>query len=438
MNRRFISALTQLLIFCFGGNVFSQTNISIQPTNGTAIYTICERAKWDIYIEKDSVPYDGDIGFEIKKGGLKVVDQGRLILKNGKASIQASRSDAGALIMCLNVESKEWDLDKKQIMAASGGGIFNYENIKPSAEMPADFNIFWNNKLAELDEVPMNARLEKIENDNVDLWKITLDNIRGTKIYGHLAKPKNVQGKLPAMACFEGAGVRAANENRVIGHARNGWLVINIIAHSIPPDREPDFYTKLSNGKLKDYAGIGRENRDSCYFLRMMLATSRIVDYLAQHPDWNGDVLRVNGGSQGGWQSIAAAYLNPKVTLLTAKVPAGCDHTGYLVEREPGWPKAFCKEKEAIETSKYFDAVNFARSIHCPALIGVGAIDPVCPPEGVCAMFNQLKGPKHLLILANGAHGGVGHKPYYDFMAKWDKEWQSDEATLKLEMFNGY
>lgn len=436
MKNILFTFLSILFFSGLNGTSFSQVHITVEPKNNKSVFKLNEIVKWSIYIEEDKVPYNGELGYQIKKGGLIVIEKGSLNFKNGKAKLKASRSDAGALIMVLDTESKGWKLDKRQKMAAAGGGIYDYKNILPSAEMPADFNFFWEAKLAELDSVPMNVKLEKIPNPEVDLWKITLDNIRGSKIYGHLAKPKNFTGKLPAMACFEGAGVRGADENKVIKHARNGWLVTNIIAHSIPPDEDPDYYEQLSRNQLAGYGGFGREDRDSCYFLRMMLATSRIVDFLAQDPDWNGNVMRVNGGSQGGWQSIAAAYLNSEVTLITAHVPAGCDHTGPLLEREPGWPKSFWREETAIKTAGYYDAVNFARNINCPAVISVGAIDPVCPPEGVCAMFNQLKGPKYLFVLPAGAHSGVGHKPYYDFAEKWDKDWQSKETTLDLEMFN--
>jgi cephalosporin-C deacetylase-like acetyl esterase len=421
-----------LSIFLAGAGL-AQTKISVQPDNGTAVYRAGETATWNVYLEKDGRSFDGPVAYTVKKGGLKVVDRGTLVLKDGKASVSASRSDPGALLMQLQLDDMGFEIDDRLRRQAGGGAIFDYGKIRPSAEEPADFDAFWQSKLAELAAVPMNVRLEQVDNSEVDLWKISMDNIRGTKIYGHIAKPKNAKGKLPAVANFDAAGVRAADPNKVVQDARKGWLSIHIIAHSIDAYREPAFYEALSNGELKDYTAVGREDRETSYFLRMLLGTVRCVDYLSERDDWDGKVLRVNGGSQGGWQSIAAAALSPKVTLLTANVPAGCDHTGRLADRDCGWPKAFWNNEKALEVSKYYDNVFFARRINCPAIIAVGAIDPVCPPEGVCAMFNQLAGPKRLVVLVTGAHNGIGNQPIRDLLDGLDGAMRSGEPLPGLE-----
>jgi cephalosporin-C deacetylase len=140
------------------------------------------------------------------------------------------------------------------------------------------------------------------------------------------------------------------------------------------------------------------------------------VEYLTKREDWNKKALVVHGGSQGGYQSIVTAGLHPAVTAFAANVPAGCDHTGKQAGRAPGWPNwaARLMGKDAARTlaaSRYFDAMNFATRIQCPGLIGLGLIDPVCPPEGVLATVNQMKGPKKVIIMPRSDHGG-DHKAY--------------------------
>ncbi|QHI70318.1 acetylxylan esterase [Tichowtungia aerotolerans] len=427
---------TRGLIFYFVCWVFgqicsAQTEVSIVPDNGTALYRCGEAATWNIYLEKDGEPLNDPVEYTVKRGGLEVVDSGTLELKDGQASVSASRSDPGALLMQLKLDAGSWKLNGKQMQKAAGGAIFDREKIHPSGEEAPEFDAFWERKLAELAAVPVNVKLEKVDNDEVDLWEISMDNIRGTKICGHLARPRNSDGPFPACANFEGAGVRRANPYSVIQQAKNGWLSLNIIAHSIDAYREPAYYEKLSRNELKGYPEMGRDNPETCYFLRMMLATFRCVDYLSQRDDWNGTVLRANGGSQGGWQAIAAAALNPKVTVLTANVSAGCDQTGPLIGRQAGWPKAFWQKEDSIRTSKYFDAVFFARRVKCPALIGVGAIDPVCPPEGVCAMYNQLAGPKQLIVMPAGAHNGVGHQSWQAALRRLENNFKTGNIQLE-------
>ena len=118
---------------------------------------------------------------------------------------------------------------------------------------------------------------------------------------------------------------------------------------------------------------------------------------------------------------IVTAGMHPAVTAFAANVPAGCDHTGKRVKRAPGWPgwtgREWMKRDPAKleETGRYFDAMNFARKVKVPALVGIGLVDTVCPAEGVFATVNQFQGPKKLIIMPQSGHGGEGpgHKAYY-------------------------
>jgi cephalosporin-C deacetylase-like acetyl esterase len=107
----------------------------------------------------------------------------------------------------------------------------------------------------------------------------------------------------------------------------------------------------------------------------------------------------VSGSSQGGFQAIAAAGLDSRVTFFAAGVPAGCDHTGSLAGRIAGWPKFIpTSEKtppaKVVAAVKYFDCVNFAARAKAPAIFTVGFIDTTCPPTSVYAAYNALRSPK--------------------------------------------
>lgn len=86
---------------------------------------------------------------------------------------------------------------------------------------------------------------------------------------------------------------------------------------------------------MKNYAMIGSIDCGKGHFLRMFLAASRVIDYLASRPDWDGRTLVTIGTSQGGLQAIVAAALNPKVSGLIALIPTGYDPTAPLVGRAP-------------------------------------------------------------------------------------------------------
>ena len=84
-----------------------------------------------------------------------------------------------------------------------------------SAARPADFDAFWTGKLDEL-AVPAEPVLESVPSGipEVDYWKITMNNIRGTKIRGQLARPAasttqpaSSPRKYPALLIVQWAGV---------------------------------------------------------------------------------------------------------------------------------------------------------------------------------------------------------------------------------------
>jgi cephalosporin-C deacetylase-like acetyl esterase len=162
----------------------------------------------------------------------------------------------------------------------------------------------------------------------------------------------------------------------------------------------------------------------------MFLGCVRAVQYLTSRPDWDGRVLLVTGGSQGGFQSFATAALCPQVTDVAVDVPAGCDLTGPLAKppRAYGWPYWISimgphgrdLTKTAV-TAGYYDGINFASRIHCPALVAVGLIDDTARPTGVIAAYNAIQGPKQLLIMPLSNHHGDGNaqSAYYQTFATW-------------------
>src|SRR5262249_23656310 len=75
--------------------------------------------------------------------------------------------------------------------------------ITPSAPRPADFDRFWEAKLAELAKVPMNPVLTPGESGqaNVEFATFRLDCL-GSNAQGYFAKPKK-EGKFPAIVLFQ-------------------------------------------------------------------------------------------------------------------------------------------------------------------------------------------------------------------------------------------
>ena len=108
-----------------------------------------------------------------------------------------------------------------------------------------------------------------------------------------------------------------------------------------------------------------------------------------------------------------AAGLDPQVTLVTAHVPAICNHGGFAAGGDSGWPHyqttpAYRKNPEAVlKASAYIDGVNFARNIKARVLVTTGFIDRTCPPESVFAAFNVIPSARKELFCTPGANHRV-------------------------------
>lgn len=393
----------------------------VAPDNGQGVYECGQAIRWKVQVQGADV---SKAAFVVKRGGLTELAKGEVLISDGKGLIEVQFDEPGWLLAEVSIKPSP---DKK--ITAAGGALISPEKIQPALPRPDDFDAFWAAKLKDLAAVAANAKLEPADSGkpNVDYSKITMDNIRGSKIRGQLARPK--QGdKLPAMLVVQWAGVYPLQRGWVTDRAAEGWLVLNVNAHDLPIDEAPQFYADQAAGPLKDYPGIGNDDRETSYFLRMYLSCYRAAQYLTERPDWDGRTLVVTGGSQGGLQSLVTAGLHPRISAVLACVPAGCDLNGPEAGRMPGWPMWYWKtqgkdEAKVRRTAGYYDVVNFAPRVKCPVLIGAGLIDITCPSPGVFAAYNLLQGPKEIVVLPFGEHGEKkgSHGPYYARFGAWNQ-----------------
>ncbi len=406
---------------------YAQT-ITVQSGKPGGVYNVGEKIVWHLTVTGDGASNVSKIAYVLKEGQMKETGRGELTLKDGAADLETTMSTPGSIMAYLTATGESG----KPTLKERAGALVAPEQIKPSAPPPDDFDAFWKSKVEELHKVPMNPILTPGDSgsDTADYWKITLDNIRGTHIQGQLSRPKGDK-KYPALLIVQWAGVYPLQKNWVTQHGAEGWLTLNINAHDLPIDQTQAFYDDALKTKLeKNYTAIGNEDRDNSYFLRMYLSCYRAIEYLKSRPDWDGKTLVVMGTSQGGLQTLMIGGLYPgKISALIANVPAGCDQTGPVIGRQAGWPMWWWQTAnrdivKVRETSRYYDVVNFASRITAPTLVATGLIDETCPVHGVCAAFNQMKGPKELVVMERSDHQGHNNSqaPYYNRSSAWLRE----------------
>ena len=355
-----------------------------------ATYKVGETATFTI---ESSQPAEVTLVFS--KDGVQPQPAKKVKLEGGKLSLTGKLDEPGFL----------------QLRATSGkasalaAAAYDPLQIKPSMPVPEDFDAFWTAQKAALAKMPLKSTLTPVETavKGVEAFDLQVECLGGKPVSGYFGRPKGAKPKsLPAILHVHGAGVRSSGLGSVSWALNEGGMLsLDINAHGIPNGKPAEFYTALQNGELKDYRAHGNKDRETVYFKGMFLRLIRAIDFLTAQPEWDGKTLIVFGSSQGGFQALAAAGLDSRVTFICAGVPAGCDHTGSQANRVNGWPKIVPSgpdgkpDPAALQASRYFDCVNFATRAQCKgAAVTVGFIDTTCPPTSVYAAYNALTVPK--------------------------------------------
>jgi cephalosporin-C deacetylase len=377
--------------------------VIVTPDKSDWTYNPGDRVEFMVQVLRNNLPLDGiEIKYSIQPEQMKPVEEGKLTLKKGVASVKAPKFSGPGFLQC----SISVEVDGKTYSSYANAG-FSPDKILPTTTLPGDFQEFWEKgkqDLARIEMKPVMTLMPDRCTDKVDVYHVSINNIKG-KIYGILCKPK-ATGKYPAILHVPGAGVRPYTGD--IGGAEKGIITFQIGIHGIPVNLDPVVYSDLASGPLEGYWASNLDDRDFYYFKRVFLGCVRSLDFIESLECFDGKTIGVTGGSQGGALSIITAGLDNRVDYLAAFYPALSDLTGYLSERAGGWPhlfrNTFTNKPEKIETSKYFDVVNFARFVKVPGWYSWGYNDNVCPPTSMHAAYNVIPGQKELHIFQETQH----------------------------------
>ena len=318
-----------------------------------------------------------------------------------------------------------------KLLVCGFGVLVSPEKIVPgNPKCPEDFDTFWKQKREELDKVPVKATREVVQPPpkysekypNVVCYDVKVDCAGGANVTAYLCMPRDAKPKsLPVIVEFNGASVFNTILKPNMG---TNAIFMNVNAHGLPNGKPAKFY-RDTRKKMKNYLTTGYESRDSVYFVGMYMRVMRALDYLKTLPEWDGKNLIVRGGSQGGAQSLAAAALDPQVSLCVARVPGLCDFGGALAGRRPGGPVSFMPEQKwkdpaVIGNGAYVDSVFMAQRIKCPVYISTGLADYTCFATSVYAAYNALPEgtKKHITVNPLGNHSTSYPPPGSDAIRK--------------------
>jgi cephalosporin-C deacetylase len=266
------------------------------------------------------------------------------------------------------------------------------ENHQTSTIRPNDFDQFWDDTLAIVAEMPLNATVERDSlrsTPEVDVFDIHYDSLGGVRIAGWYCLPTKRTEPLPGMLHVPGY----------------------ISDPAIPKDSAQQGYAAFGaapRGKVRSnhqinpgYPGLLTYNiidRNTYGYRGFFIDAVRAFQFLLNRTEIDATRIGVQGSSQGGALTLAVAALCPEVRAASAGVPYLCGyldaialtHTYPYYEIQDYLNTYPDREQAVRETLAYFDCINFGPRITCPILVNVGMQDNVCPPETGYAAYQTI------------------------------------------------
>ena len=392
--------------------------VTVEPDHEDWNYRVGETAKFTVEVRRSGTLVS-DVSIDYTTGPEMYQDTKKTVtLKDGTLKLTGKMASPGfyRVDVTAHVGGKDY--------RGACGAAFSPEKLQPTTVMPKDFSEYWQDAIEQARHVDLNAtkRLlpERCTKD-VNVYEVSFQNMQWNwRTYGILCVPVK-EGKYAALLRVPGAGVRAYEGD--VYTASQGVITLEIGIHGISVTMQQKVYDDVFNGALMNYWNFGMDSRDDSYYKRVIIGCIRALDYIEQYTPWNGKELAVTGSSQGGFLSLATAGLDKRITAYAPVHAAMCDHTASLKGVACGWPHYFYWNKgkgqeQKIETSRYYDGVNFARLINDnqKGWFSFGYCDDVVPPTTAWATYNTVTGPKEI-----SPYQATWH---FWFQEQWD-EWES-------------
>lgn len=275
-----------------------------------------------------------------------------------------------------------------------------------------DLWAFWEQSLKELAEVEPEYKITlvpKLSGSVRNVYEVEMKSWGGETIRGYWAVPK-AQGKYPVVVTYMGYAARmwAPNANR---NGDRCEFILSIRGQGL----------NTPYNTYGEWMCYGLDNKAHYYYRGAFMDTIRAIDFVLSQDAVDERCVLLEGGSQGGALTLAAASLDKRVAGAAPYVPFLGDFRDYFEIVD--WPgnKFFAEainlgisREQMYQTLTYFDLKNLTEHIECPVLMGFGLQDVICPPHTNFASYNSIVAPKRWIVFPEKGHNVGFEKRWLD------------------------
>ena len=242
--------------------------------------------------------------------------------------------------------------------------------------------------------------------------------MKGARIHGRVAVPKNLTGKAPATLHFHGLSGRCENWKNLLVYASQGFVAVSMDVRGQGGLSDDIGGTSGTTFPTPFMRGIEGEP-ENLLARDIFLDTAQLARVIMARDDVDDARVGVYGGSQGGGLSVACAALVPKIKLCATTYPYMSDYRRvWNMDLAKGaydgiryWFRWFDplheREDEIFTKLGYIDIQYLAPRIQAMVLMSTGLMDTTCPPSTQFAMYNKITSPKSVLIYPDFGHEGL-------------------------------
>ena len=330
------------------------------------------------------------------------------------------------------------------------GFVVAAEQFTPSFNKPRDLEKFWRKQIRRMRRSSTEITLVSVDvpqkwADKYVCYDLEISMPEGAPVRGYIAYPREAADRsLPITIFAHAAGVRKAHcqstPERALQWASrgSGAIALDVNAHGYLNGQPQSYYDGLEEGALKDYSKWPLTDHQSFYFRTMFLRLVRALDYATRSSMWDGERVLIYGESQGGAQAAALAGIDKRVTMAVLNVPAMTDLGCVVAGHSAGWPRTYSQGAATEPTAAlyqkllpYYDAAQLLGLTKAKLVVEVGLIDRTCPPEGVCATFNNSPSTDKTLL-------SFPYRPHTSVNARYRKEWRERVEDVRNSIIDAY
>ncbi len=295
--------------------------------------------------------------------------------------------------------------------------LIKYEGRNPK---PADHDAYWKRALKELAGTDAKIELVKAEYQLpfAECFHLYFTGVKGARVHAKYLRPKNAAGKHPAVVQFHGYSGSSGDWHDKVPYAALGFSVFSLDCRG-QGGRSQDL-GGTSGNTLRGHIIRGLDGGpDDLLFRQIFLDTAQLAGIAMNMPEVDAKRVGCFGGSQGGALTIACAALEPRIKRAAPVFPFLSDYKRVwemdqakaAYEELQTYFRHFDplheREEEVFTKLGYIDIQFLAPRIKAEVLMGVGLMDPICPPSTQYAAYNKIKSKKSTVIYPDFGHEGL-------------------------------